>query len=175
MNKWVISLKITLVNVGLSNYCSKVFFGPRLGRHILLKYAKIRNIAELEDNGISMQQELWKKYLDKQIYKLGKIMDAQQFIPFESTEALFNLAQDKFGKNFFFKTMLSCMPNLEELIQQIGHKRKIEDILFDLVGREGRRKLILQLDEILAFSREMKLSRVKSLDLYQELHRKAVA
>lgn len=137
--------------------------------------AKIRNIAELEDNGISMQQELWKKYLNKQIFKLGKIMDAQQFIPFESTEALFNIAQDKFGKNFFFKTLLSCMPNLEELIQQIGHKRKIEDLLFDLVGREGRRKLILQLDEILAFSREMKLSRVKSLDLYQELHRKAVA
>lgn len=137
--------------------------------------AKVRNIAELEDNGISMQQELWKKYLNKQIFKLGKVMDSQQYIPYQSAEELFAEAQSKFGKNFFFKTILACMPNLEEFIQQIGHKRNIEDLLFDLIGREGRRKLIAQLDEILAFSREMKLSRVKSLDLYQELHRKAVA
>lgn len=137
----------------------------------------IRNIRDLEDPrfGIEYQQNRWRAYLKKDIFKLRAIVDNQVHIPFDSLRELMEQGRQKWGKNFFLKTLLGTFPDLEGHIRMLGGLRNIENILVPYMTKTGRKKQMKQIYEIMDLSRMSAHSPVSVLDMYHELYRKAVA
>ncbi len=137
----------------------------------------IRCIKDLEDSrfGIEYQQNKWRAYLKKDIFKLRPIFEKQTYLPFDSFHELMEQSRQRFGKNFLFKALLASVPDLESHLQMIGGLKTIESILSESLSAPGRKKAIRHIQEVMDLSRKSIHAPVSVLDMYHELYRKSVA
>jgi hypothetical protein len=137
----------------------------------------IRSIKDLEDSrfGIEYQQNRWRAYLKREIFKVRAIYENQSHIPYESIHELINLSKQRFNKNFLFKALLASVPDLESHLQMIGGLKNIEKMLSECLSVPGRKKAISQIQEVMDLSRMYVHAPKSVLDMYDEFYRKSVA